>query len=266
MPARAPLNAGPRMNPSPNADAGPDGAVCGTSYVMQAAIDVVGGSWSAPIGGTFNHPTDAHDTVFVAGPGIYPFVWTVGLGGCYATDTVMITFHDENILLWANAGPDQNIDVSTSTYMAGAVIPGATASWSVMQGSGLFDQVHDTATLVTGLSVGDNIFVLSASIGSCATASDTMVVHVNDIFIPQGYSPNGDGVNDVFEITGIGTFPDCDLKVFNRWGAEVIGTHGYHNEWGGYGSNGQPLPDDTYFYVLNLTADRAYNGYVVIKR
>ena len=57
-----------------------------------------------------------------------------------------------------------------------------------------------------------------------------------------------------------------ELIVFNRWGQEVYSSKGYTNKWNGTGRSGQPLVDDTYFYVLNLTADRTYNGFVIIKR
>ena len=93
-----------------------------------------------------------------------------------------------------------------------------------------------------------------------------MLIHVNDLFIPQGFSPNGDGVNDRWEVTGIAAFPGNTLKVFNRWGQLVFESYGYENEWDGRAMFGRDLPDATYFYVLNLTSDRTYNGHVILKR
>ena len=85
-------------------------------------------------------------------------------------------------------------------------------------------------------------------------------------FIPQGFSPNGDGVNDRFEITGMGAYPQSTLEVFNRWGQKVYTSGSYANGWAGEGDTGAPLTDDTYFYILNLSGEKAYNGFVVIKR
>ena len=97
-------------------------------------------------------------------------------------------------------------------------------------------------------------------------ASDPLVIIVNDRFMPPGYSPNGDGVNDQFRITGIRAFPNNDRKIFNRWGQQVFARKGYENDWEGRSDNGGMLPDDTYFYVVNLTPERTYNGFVIIKR
>jgi gliding motility-associated-like protein len=95
---------------------------------------------------------------------------------------------------------------------------------------------------------------------------DTVVLVVRDLLIPSGYSPNGDGVNDNFEIIGIDVYRDNEFTVFNRWGQVVYHAVGYANEWNGQGSNGAPLMDDTYFYVLKFNEDATYNGQVIIKR
>ena len=72
------------------------------------------------------------------------------------------------------------------------------------------------------------------------------------------FSPNGDGVNDVFVIECIEDYPDNKLEVYNRWGNIVYSKDGYHNEWDGT-SNGREtinksreLPDGTYYFVLKL--------------
>ncbi|MBL0046315.1 MAG: gliding motility-associated C-terminal domain-containing protein [Flavobacteriales bacterium] len=255
------------VNQSPIAFAGDDDEVCALSYALQAVISTVPGTWSAPVVGVFTDASSASSTVTVIDNGSYPFVWTVGDGQCFSSDTVIISFHDPGTPLWVDAGEDQDIDVFTSTQLDGAAASGLNVLWSVVSGNGIFSNANDTSTQVVDLAVGENVFVLSATFGQgCAQSTDTVLITVNDIFIPQGFSPNGDGVNDSFRITGINAFPGNDLKVFNRWGQEVVGQSGYANDWKGSGSNGQDLPDDTYFYVLNLTPERTYNGFVVIKR
>ncbi len=74
--------------------------------------------------------------------------------------------------------------------------------------------------------------------------------------IPDGFSPNGDGVNDYFVIPGIQNFPQNKLVVYNRWGSEIYNATGYENSWDGTsnkkGAMGDPLAAGTYFYVLTL--------------
>ena len=87
------------------------------------------------------------------------------------------------------------------------------------------------------------------------------------IRIPNGFSPNGDLINDNFVIEGIEFSTDNELRIFNRYGQEIYGRKNYLNSWNGQNFDGEPLPDGTYFYTLNLfDMDKKYAGYVVIQR
>lgn len=95
----------------------------------------------------------------------------------------------------------------------------------------------------------------------------------DDIFVPEGFSPNGDGVNDFFVIKGIEKYPNCHFTVFNRGGNKVFeSTKGYKKEWDGktmFGITvgGRELPTDTYFYILNLKDGGGnYRGYIYLAR
>ncbi|MBU2019164.1 MAG: gliding motility-associated C-terminal domain-containing protein, partial [Bacteroidetes bacterium] len=91
--------------------------------------------------------------------------------------------------------------------------------------------------------------------------------------IPTGFSPNGDGINDFFEIRGIELVPNNNLKVFNRWGTLVYNKDSYQNDWAGtsesqYNIEGNELPTGTYYYVLetNEPGYGSFVGYVYIQR
>ncbi len=108
--------------------------------------------------------------------------------------------------------------------------------------------------------------------GECADA--IVFIEVKEIecqvFIPKGLSPNGDGIGDFFDISGTDCYDNIALQVFNRWGVKVFESNSYDNTWNGYWlSNNEPLPDGTYFYLLELSKaeqrfDRA--GYLVLHR
>jgi len=175
-------------------------------------------------------------------------------------------FHDPGVPLSTNAGPDQELEEELETHVQSTTTPGAALVWSVLEGSGTFADPTASGTDISGLSFGRNVFLLHASMGTCQSAWDTLVVHVGELFIPQGFSPNGDGSNDRFEITGLAAYPGSQLSVFNRWGQAVYENGSYANDWDGRSKNGHDLPNDTYFYVLNLSGKGTYNGFVVIKR
>ncbi|MFN8394500.1 MAG: PKD domain-containing protein [Bacteroidia bacterium] len=91
------------------------------------------------------------------------------------------------------------------------------------------------------------------SIGGCVDTvrACNLVILAGVPDIPNTFSPNGDGVNDVFEIRNIDAFPDNTLEVFNRWGNKVYEKDKYHNEWDGRNwKNDQVLPDGAYFFVF----------------
>jgi len=253
------------IEPVPVANAGPDTTYCSLTAHLTGSAGT-NGTWSGPAGAIFSNVTDPTSIVTVPSSGTWWFAWTVGMPGCSSTDTVRITFHGSGDLLDVDAGPDQNLNGATVSDLQGSASAGAIVLWTVIQGSGTFADSASMATGVSGLSVGTNVLVLTASFGPCASASDTVVISVDDLLVPEGFSPNGDGVNDHLVITGLGAYSGSELLVFNRWGQEVYTNKAYDNSWNGDARNGQPLPDDTYFYVLNLAGKGSYNGYFIIKR
>ncbi|WP_310589090.1 SdrD B-like domain-containing protein [Fibrella forsythiae] len=97
-------------------------------------------------------------------------------------------------------------------------------------------------------------------------------LNLQTVFIPEGFSPNGDGINDTFVITGtLGV--TVSLEIFNRWGHRVYYSEDYKNDWDGkpntgtqVGNTSNGLPDGTYFYVVKLSDGREYVRYMTINR
>ncbi len=116
-------------------------------------------------------------------------------------------------------------------------------------------------------SVEDFFTYVVCNPNECDTATVYIYIECTELTIFNGFSPNGDGVNDVFYIDGIEDFPNNKLCIYNRWGNKVYEKDGYNNEWDGSWS-GNVLPDGTYFYVLNLGDEdnTTYNGYLQIFR
>jgi gliding motility-associated-like protein len=96
----------------------------------------------------------------------------------------------------------------------------------------------------------------------------TFSIAPQEVVIPEGFSPNGDGVNDKFEIT-LSCGLTAKLTVFNRWGDRVFVSSNYQNDWAGnsnFGSFlGKALPEGTYFYNCELSNGKSYSSYITIK-
>ena len=253
------------VHQTPNADAGPDIALCGFDVEVNA-LPTGSGTWTANGDVQITAAGSPSTMVSVSEPGSHPLTWTVIENGCSASDTVVITFHDPAIGLTVDAGPDQVLEAVTSTQVEAIVPEGVSVNWSVLTGTGSIAQAQAPGTLVEGLSTGLNRLLVQATLGECPAGNDTLLIEVKDFFIPAGFSPNADGVNDLFVITGMDNYPGSALHVFNRWGQEVYGHDSYDNSWDGTSRSGSSLPDDTYFYLLDLSETGSYNGYIVIKR
>ena len=95
-----------------------------------------------------------------------------------------------------------------------------------------------------------------------------LVIELIEFEYPNTFTPNGDGINDLFEITGIENYPQNNFMVFNRWGNKVYEKDGYDNTWDGRnGRSGLALPDGAYFWVLKRNDDtKDLVGEVVIFR
>jgi large repetitive protein len=81
--------------------------------------------------------------------------------------------------------------------------------------------------------------------------------------IPNAITPNNDRFNDSFDLSG------CEvtkLQIFNRYGVEVNKYDNYSNQWIGDNRNGKPLPDGTYFYVVEIKDGTSKSGWVFVTR
>jgi gliding motility-associated-like protein len=100
-------------------------------------------------------------------------------------------------------------------------------------------------------------YFLTADNGTCSI-TDEMVVTVNSgLVIPNTFSPNGDGINDTWEILGIEKYPDANVQVYNRWGQLIFQTTGYppSKRWNGTSKSGKSLAASAYYYVINVRDD-----------
>ena len=86
------------------------------------------------------------------------------------------------------------------------------------------------------------------------------------ISVTQLLSPNDDGINDRWIVKNIEQYPDNSVKIYNRWGSRVFATKRYDNTWAGDFQDGGPLPDGTYFYVVEIEGGAVISNYLELRR
>ena len=92
----------------------------------------------------------------------------------------------------------------------------------------------------------DSVLFIYETIDGC---SDTIIVPITvqdfELLLYNVFTPNGDGINDTYEIPNLDRYISNQLIVFNRWGNRVFEAKNYNNDW-----DGGTLPDGVYYYVL----------------
>lgn len=110
--------------------------------------------------------------------------------------------------------------------------------------------------------LGDWVYTLHAnSAQGCGNSSDDVTVHVyNDLYIPNAFTPNGDGHNDVFGIMPVSNYKLVRFTVYSRWGSVLFTTATPSATWdGNYNSQPQPAGAYVYYVEMILPNGKKYN-------
>lgn len=130
--------------------------------------------------------------------------------------------------------------------------------WSNAQGF----SSSDNPVSISGEAPG--IYTLTITNPDGCSTTDTMDVATTLCSIPNGISPNNDGLNDAFDLSGFTGI--TQVKIFNRYGMVVFEQENYVNEWKGQDKQGNLLPTATYYYLVNLENNEIKSGWVYLMR
>lgn len=134
----------------------------------------------------------------------------------------------------------------TFTVTGGEAIPGYSWSPSISLDEATGDEVTATPDQTTTYTVSGNV-------GDCQVTDQVTLTIGPPISVPNTITPNNDGINDVWRISGISDFPQAQVTVFSRWGQVVFRDIGYAEPWDGT-NRGNRLPTATYYYVIELNS------------
>ncbi len=137
-----------------------------------------------------------------------------------------------------------------SVLLKTSVTDGAVYTWSPPEG--LSDPTVAQPVASPEQTTTYRLRVTSA--GGCFSESEIVVEVLPPVKIPNGFTPNGDGANDTWEIENSAAYPDAEVTIFNRWGDKVFAAKGYDPAWDGRFNNAV-LPAATYYYVIKLHPD-----------
>lgn len=195
----------------------------------------------------------------------------VSVFGC---DSIIITQLTVTLVPVAIASSDSPVCAGNSINLTAQTVPGATYLWTNSNGYSSTDQ---NAIVLIATATDAGTYTLSVTVDACASVFAEITVIVSncdtvDFFIPEGFSPNGDGINDLFVIRGIDNYPENTFLIYNRWGDKVFEASPYQNTWDGKSTEGliiggDELPISTYFYILDLgNGSDVYKGTIYLNK
>ena len=183
--------------------------------------------------------------------------------GCDSIIYMYLTVHPNPIVV-INAGNDTSITIGQSVILKAS---GATSYlWDNLSNS-IYQTVTPTAT---------SIYYVTGSDTFLCENTDTILITVYELVdtsklvIPSAFSPNGDGVNDIFRVLGSINLEFSNMSIFNRWGEKVFESNLLEDGWDG-NFRGRAQPSGTYVYYITgkskISKDtRTYNGVVTLIR
>jgi gliding motility-associated-like protein len=109
--------------------------------------------------------------------------------------------------------------------------------------------------------------VLATGPDGCVSEDSIKITVAQRIFMPDIFTPNGDGLNDTWQIIGRESYPDMVVTIYNRWGSVVYHAKGPNQKPFDGTYQGEPLPDGTYAYVIQAKPNGHIDrGSVIIGR
>ena len=179
----------------------------------------------------------------------YQFVTALDACGQTAIDSVII----------ATNSPLMGVDDLELCRLVGTgeLADGGSPPYSYTFPEGAFSS-SESAVLIP-LKIG--LFTIIVTDGCGSTVDIPVDVTVCETRIPNIFTPNDDGTNDVFEIEGIEDFPKSTLRIFGRWGNMIYENSNYNNNW-----NGGEHPEGVYYFLVERSDGKNFEGYVHLIR
>lgn len=229
---------------------GPDTVLCpGSTLTLQN--DAALAQWQDGSGG---------NTYTVTETGRYRL--TVQNGACQSSDEILV-----EVATRRDFAPDSTLCLGKTLYLDAYPYEGTTGMIATT-----YEWMDGNTEQTRRFSTAQSISVTSES--RCGRQTRTLNLAVEDcdcyLYIPSAFTPDADGVNDIFKPSHICTFATYQLEIFDRWGKEVFSTRDPDTGWDG-GADGFYVENGLYNYLVTYRLedgldDREITGSVTLVR
>ena len=236
------------VNANPSFSLEDDANICtGSTVIVEGPAGFQSYEWSS-------NATTQNDTLSTSGT--FSLIVT-DANGCMGSDSIIVNVSSPVAAFTSNPISETvtGVNVSFTDQSTGQI-----TSWNWAFENNISATTQNPVHAFT--TQGEITVVLTVTNAAGCTDTASRKYSVNNILaIPNSFTPNGDGFNDLFVVKGLSAFPDSKLLVFNRWGTEIFNSTDYANDW-----NGGDYPDADYYYVLEVSNGEKLKGFVTLKR
>ena len=218
--------------------------LCSGGPAVQVAENKNGFSGTGIFTGTGITPTGLFDPS-VSGNGVFTINYKfIAQNGCEFDTTAMITVSAKPVITL----PEQItvLEGGEITIPAKASGDSLTYRWSPEAGLSNPDILNPVASP----SVNTVYTLIVTNSGGCSSSAQILVSVLMYPVIPNTFTPNGDGINDYWDIKYLNSYPGNTVNIFDRYGRKVFTANGYGVPWDGT-YNGAPLPTGVYYYIID---------------
>ncbi|HTH82097.1 MAG TPA: PKD domain-containing protein [Mucilaginibacter sp.] len=213
--------------------------------------------------GTGISPTGLFDPK-VSGTGTFTinYVFTAPATGCTYATSFQVT---------VNATPSVSLPAEYTVLEGGQVtltptsaISNGSITYKWTPAAGLSQD--NVASPIASPTTNTSYTLTVTSDKGCSATAQVLVSVLKAPVVPNTFTPNGDGINDTWEIKYLSSYPNCTIEIFNRYGEKIYFSNGYPIAWDGR-YKGADVPVGTYYYIISPGSGRKpISGHVTIIR
>lgn len=240
------------VKPLPQIELGNDTALCSyESLLLDASFPNTFYQW--------NNGSTA-PSITISNPGKYSVI--ADLDGCIVEDSILVTQKVAALAIATTLDPEI-VEGSIARLFAKLDNANAQYQWSPAEYLNNANISNPLATPIQSITY----HLLTSSVDGCIAEDTIHIKVIPELKIPNVFSPNGDGINDTWNIPFSNLYTKAELQIFNRFGQLIFKLTGFNKPWDGT-YQGNLLPVGTYYYIINpnVSGGKTKAGSVTILR
>lgn len=255
-----------------------------TTCTSQSSQNItVNGALNVAINSSFTSICEGESTVLSVDGTFAAYQWSTGETSSEITvdegGTYSVTVADANgcegfseILIQTFPTPNVSLTASSASIKAGDTVSIAVSGLVDYEWFAGSNPLNETGNQIENAPATTTTFrVEGQDANGCFGSAEIVIVveetNIADRITPvKFFSPNNDGIAELWEVENIENFSQCGVEIYDQQGNRIYESKPYNNDWAGITNNGSPVPDGVYYYVIRCDSEIAKSGSITLLR